>query len=526
MNAPRPILFLTGLVLSLLAACNRGSDAEQAEPAVLSGPDTVYGLANMDNLGKDFDAEDASDDEIVFFEVVPTPGVDAATYRFTLDGKLSTRVWYDGEIVATGDETFEVDGQTEPIQLGVEFRDFNTGAELLVEELDDTGEVLHDLEIDLISSPLLLNHHLQPAEQVVATSVAYYGVDNAAFIDGYEAALGERFESARGQAYGQDPWMQDEIEFAYSITPEGEGLDMVIDSIRNRGLDDYPEDVWAGESFGVKTWGFGYASSQDSFGNLEVSPPVDDYPFGRIYYGASGGFLDPQAQKLYDVLDNNKVQEPFQVDISWLCVGHVDEFMTFVPDSTAPRGFRFVINDVPAAYEILEAMDPATPLPRYAGRFNHDYATVGEIVNDTGLRQHNEDIQRDHLDPTTQQMIDELGLLPEEILLMPGLFEEVGYCGRTNAALIPGMANLIVANFEGDPKLFIADPFIRSDLDDQDSDPMIQAVRDLMPAELDIQFLDDWDVYHLGLGEVHCGSNVLRTPSTADWWTNDLGGSK
>ena len=29
---------------------------------------------------------------------------------------------------------------------------------------------------------------------------------------------------------------------------------------------------------------------------------------------------------------------------------------------------------------------------------------------------------------------------------------------------------------------------------------------------------DDWYVYHMGLGEVHCGSNVVRPPAQPEWW--------
>ena len=29
-----------------------------------------------------------------------------------------------------------------------------------------------------------------------------------------------------------------------------------------------------------------------------------------------------------------------------------------------------------------------------------------------------------------------------------------------------------------------------------------------MPSELELHFVDNWDVYHMGLGEVHCGTNV------------------
>ena len=46
---------------------------------------------------------------------------------------------------------------------------------------------------------------------------------------------------------------------------------------------------------------------------------------------------------------------------------------------------------------------------------------------------------------------------------------------------------------------------------------MIEYFAEVMPAGMELYFVDDWDVYHLGLGEVHCGSNVRRTP-TVGWW--------
>ena len=66
--------------------------------------------------------------------------------------------------------------------------------------------------------------------------------------------------------------------------------------------------------------------------------------------------------------------------------------------------------------------------------------------------------------------------------------------------------------------LFTADPFFRATTD-QGSDPIISAFRSLMPAGMELHFLDNWDVYHMALGEVHCGTNVRRTP-TASWWTD------
>lgn len=44
------------------------------------------------------------------------------------------------------------------------------------------------------------------------------------------------------------------------------------------------------------------------------------------------------------------------------------------------------------------------------------------------------------------------------------------------------------------------------------------AVRDAYArAGIRVRWIDDWETYHLGSGEVHCGTNSLRDP-TAPWW--------
>ena len=100
---------------------------------------------------------------------------------------------------------------------------------------------------------------------------------------------------------------------------------------------------------------------------------------------------------------------------------------------------------------------------------------------------------------------------------------------RVGASWLAGQARLFggrYTDFYGGTQLFMADPFLREDLDDQSSDAMIDAVNALLPPLVTPIYLDDWEIYHLGLGEVHCGSNVVRTPSNEDWGTNDIGGNK
>jgi len=33
-----------------------------------------------------------------------------------------------------------------------------------------------------------------------------------------------------------------------------------------------------------------------------------------------------------------------------------------------------------------------------------------------------------------------------------------------------------------------------------------------------VRFIDDWYAYHLHGGEIHCGTNVKRTPPALKWW--------
>jgi protein-arginine deiminase len=164
-------------------------------------------------------------------------------------------------------------------------------------------------------------------------------------------------------------------------------------------------------------------------------------------------------------------------------------------------------------------MNGNTSLPRYDD--THSFNNVNSILTDLELINRNNDIQLNYLDPILLKMKSDFGLEDSDVILIPSLFERCG--GNSfNVALIPGMANLIVGNEPGEPiKLMVPDPFLRSNTGDQSSDPFIADFLSRMPASYgpnDIIFTDDWYVYHAALGEVHCGTNVRRTPSTTTWW--------
>lgn len=484
----------------------------------------IYAVPNLDDDDGDgkrdwlqpvFDG----DDEPGSLVIPAASYVSGETIRLTLSGELTgIRFWQDGNHVlgsGVGDPvpSYEITAASGDIELIYEFGEFLNTAELTLERVGADGEVVASTTIQTVSSPLIMNNHLQPAEHlwIVQTN------DNPDFVADYVAALGDDVTPVPGAPYQHDRWIQDEIEFGFSTAPGGVRLDTVIDSIRDRGLDSFPEDYFSDPGWYVGVWGNSInATTFDSFGNLDASPPVDGYPFGRIYYGLEGP--DGLDSVLAGFLAEQTIQEPFPVDTAWLCVGHVDEFSSFVPDPSSPKGFKMLLSDTTAAYELFEGLDPSWQLGRFEDAYG--YATVGDLLADQALRSLNEDLQANELDPLRARFKAELGLTDDDIIAIPTVFELLDLCGNYVVALTPGTVNLIVANLDGQaPVLAVPDPFARPESLGPEEDPLAQDFLNRMPDGLEVVFIDDWYSYHLLDGEVHCGTNVTRTP-LADWTTD------
>ncbi len=499
------------------------STGEEEAPRWMPSP--VQGLANLDDddgsgrrdwLEYPFEA----DNDIAWLAL---PDHDPSTVvTLTLSGDTAfVRLWSDETtmLMGTGETTITEHTTTLgelPSALRVEFGDYKVDASLHV-LLAPPEETPYVVELSLRSAPFVLNHHLQPAEDVWVVSTAIAGYNNQSMVRAYRDALGDKFHAVDIFDYYADVWIQDEFQYATSLAADGTRLDTVIDSIRNRELDPFAEDTFGRlPNWVIGTWGNpNSATSYDSFGNLEVSPPVTvegvHYPFGRIYFGLVG--TEGISGQLAAQLREQGVQAPFQLDTTWLCVGHVDEFVSFVPDESSPKGFRMLYADTRAGYALLDAL-PNADLPRY--RDTHGYASVAQIRDDTALRAYNASMQADYLDANLEVLRRELGLDEADIVRMPSLFERLTDCGGYAAALVPGMVNLIVADdAAGQTHLFIPDPFMRSGATGPDT--FIDAFSQRLPVELEPHYVDDWDVYHRGTGEVHCGTNETRTPQASVW---------
>ena len=545
-------LLLSLAALLALPACPAADDDDV--PAAPSGPQLLLpadyaegsgqvlpGLVGLPNIDDDSGSgqPDWLDDDIASWEnELSEFTIPASIWEGTDEGdrfNLSLRGDVDhfrvrwGSMVVLGPsgaddaiEDWDVARSSSDFVMTVEHRTMLAEGSLVLERLDAGGQVVDFDWFYVTTAPLILNHHLQQTEHVWVTDVnepsSFY--NNIHLVETYAEVLGDQFTAPNYLAYGQDVWIQDEIQIGYLTAPSGR-LDLTIDSIRDRGLDPFPENELAGTDQVVQTWGNPqFVNSMDSFGNLEVSPPVTvdgvEYPFGRIYWGGDENRFP--ARELTDFLASQKIQKPFNPDTGWLCVGHIDEVTSTLPDPSSDLGFKFVMADTHSAWELLESM-PNTPLPRYApdGQWGHGLADTQAMVNSNALRMENEEVQEDHLDPMLDLFRAELGLTDDDILYMPSLFEDIG-CGQ--AAVIPGMVNLIVTNRGDQVDVFLADPFTRNSDDPrvgQEEDAFINHVEDMVPAGTDLHFVDNWAVYHIGIGEVHCGTNMIRTPE-ANWW--------
>uniref|UniRef100_A0A669C3M1 protein-arginine deiminase n=1 Tax=Oreochromis niloticus TaxID=8128 RepID=A0A669C3M1_ORENI len=354
---------------------------------------------------------------------------------------------------------------------------------------------------------------LRPVEVFVCSTSDNYqflkGMRNLVAKSGYKLNICHEYVN-RG-----DRWMQDELEFGYIDSPHHR-FPVVLDSPRDGDLANFPYDELLGPDFGYVTRVAldEHVSSLDSFGNLEVSPPVTvngkKYPLGRIIIGVAF----PTATKgrnmtkvVQDFLWAQKVQEPIALFSDWLLVGHVDEFMTFVP---APdrKGFRLLLASPDAGYKLFRGLQNS----------GHGQATLfdGRPVFICSRHilffffQSCIDWNRDVLKR-------ELGLDDEDIIDLPILFKLVEDENEYRAvAYYPDMVNMIVLGKNlGIPKPFGPKVNGRCALEAE----MCSLMEGL---GLKCTFIDDYSSYHQLLGEVHCGSNVRREPFEFKWWNLEM----
>ncbi|MFE1578323.1 protein-arginine deiminase domain-containing protein [Streptomyces fradiae] len=432
-------------------------------------------------------------------------------------------------------------------------------------------------DVTLRVAPLLTHHHLQAAQQVLVTRVP--GTDpfaraQQAFVRGLAAeakAAGVGHPLFTFERY-DDIWAQDFVEPGYvSMTgPDGrrQAIRVMLRSAqpdRESGRELF--ERLRGKGIGVVQVS-GVRESEEwtlnSMGNLETVPPYTHagrvFPAGRIIMGERRDTGSKPALAMRSLLQAQGFQDPLLLDTSWLHVGHVDEFVQFLPAPGTPRGWRIGVADPEAGLRLLRDAQKAghggtrmfsvpgsADLPAPKETIDQALASKWLVADNTMAAQR----IRANLDVLKR----ETGVTDAEVVRVPALYtrgteqgergdrvprltrlgagdppESVTEYGQQKrlareegrsaargpavmtSAYVPGAVNGLLLG--GDRYLAPRQwgPVIGGE------DVFTAAVTAAYTrAGLKVSYIDDWSTYHLGMGEVHCGTNTLRDTSAA-WW--------
>lgn len=175
--------------------------------------------------------------------------------------------------------------------------------------------------------------------------------------------------------------------------------------------------------------GFGHREI-NSFGNLETIPPYTSksgvkYPAGRIIVGKHFDRLP--AKNMLDFLEGQRLQKPLILESGWLIIGHVDEFVQFLPFDSE-LGFTISISDTKSAIDLLKKASSAghggLPTVTFtgAGAAAGSNTTIDQTLADTKFTIVNEYVQK-HIDANLKTLLDEIPLDPKDVIYVPSLFQ-------------------------------------------------------------------------------------------------------
>lgn len=395
-------------------------------------------------------------------------------------------------------------------------------------------------------APWLLLSNIEDVEKVYVAEVpSPHTRSNTGFISKLSTALGAKLDVIKSGSL-LNRWVQDVIEIGFSSTPV----------TRTNPMRQFINSLTAGSAWGpprvelfqqikkkLIDGNFGHIrfstssdKSLDSFGNLEVTPPLTGHPFGRIFYGVrdtsySDGHLgDEMGAEVVDFLNANTFQPPVAIPTNWLTVGHVDEFLSFVPNlKPGPKDKPYKLLQASPKIAIslcqnlkklgLGGKEICKNKPGYEITVNDFLSNKDNLLDINNainilLTKIRRKILRKEFD---------LPYLPsqDDIIGIPVIFNgTITDPSKTNPkvedaiARTAGMVNCLVVK----PKVIVPKPFGPKNASGKDV--FEEYAREKLEAlGLNFEPVNDWETYHELSGEIHCGTNTKRVPPKDwDWW--------
>lgn len=337
-------------------------------------------------------------------------------------------------------------------------------------------------------------------------------------------------------------WIQDILKFCY--VTDGNKLSYIIlkgprfatHSIK-KGDMSYIFDYFNG--YPLYDFYIESAKNLDAMGNVQVIPPIyPNYPFGRIIYGVSTDEKQENiSYNLLDLLESQEIQKPVTIDTGWLTVGHVDEIISFIPDPKHKYGFRILIASTRCFYQLITKLDSETvifddtnnyyifhkPTSDVKKRFAQKYDDINtkciyktplkvkDLLNWSEMIANNQEYQK-KLDHNRKILMNELNLTKNDFLEVPICYWPKSLSPKAKS-ILPNMIN----NLYTDHFMLVPKPF--GPIIDQ-IDIFEQYFASLIPTDIRIYFVQNWDAYYLLDGDINCGTNVRRKPFKVPWWSH------
>ena len=444
--------------------------------------------------------------------------------------------------VLTDDYVFTAEELKAGLQLGIEAKDivrdkdvWDGYVEVQLDITSATKGAATD-KVKLRVAPIMTFHHLLKAEKIFASNTGDSGNQDMRTDLGKTCATAG--VGAVGEIPDEDPWAQDFWEPGYTSMPGPGGTQHAM-RVNYRSANVFnpdkpksplrPAGQWVfkirgKDVAGVQQFDIKHDPDMDSlnsFGNLETVPPYDkdgtSYPLGRVIRGSVKAlYPDPTFAKM---INSQGMQPEIFVDTSWLLVGHIDETTSFVKTAT-PRGWQMLVNDARLCKQMFEDQVTAGhgDVTMFVGKSWMDLDTgaqtsaeisIKNVLADTEVMQASAEAAAE-VDGQLQIIKTETGLTDDEIIKVPFLHTTIeGH----SAAYHPGTVNGV---YVSDTHFGAPDPH----------GPVIDG-KDILKAGIadplakvgvTVDFIEDWEEYHIEIGEVHCGSNSYRAIPDTKWW--------
>ncbi|NWU21169.1 PADI1 deiminase, partial [Dyaphorophyia castanea] len=292
-----------------------------------------------------------------------------------------------------GDSTFYVEGLAFPDRGFSGLVSFSASL-LEVPHKDSPGTPIFTDTVVFRVAPWIMTPNTQQPLEVFVCSIRQGSDSNLTFLEGLRALLRKancKLTVCSELDTRSDRWIQDELEFGYVEAPH-KSFPVVFDSPRNRGLKDFAFKKILGPDFGYVTREPPGKSvtSLDSFGNLEVSPPVTvrgkEYPLGRILIGS------PLPWNLINAFLarcrlSKKTSPPHQRKEGF---GNLRD-----GKNPNPKGFRLLLASPSACYQLFREKQQQGhgEATQFIGMKDAERKSIDEILADESLRSDNRHVQ-------------------------------------------------------------------------------------------------------------------------------------